>query len=370
MRFSPPSAVLMRPAACVCFLIFVVATVAQSSAPSKDPKELLTEAQPFYNYDQAGLRPWHLKATYQIFDPLARTSQNGTFDFWWVAPGVDRSTWTRDGKTVSEWNTADNRHESFSDGLTLGYDEHRLRSVLLSPLPDKDELDSNNVQLELRSLGNADTALRCVMVGPKMKETTYAPIGLFPTYCFDTKLPVLLGRYSYQAPVVEFSHIAKTQNRYLARQVDFVDGKQKLVTVTVDDLNAISPSDPALIPPPNADVIVRASGKRPLVPSPGEPPQGQPPLPPGIAMGKLLSKVMPVYPQEAKRDREQGTVVLDAVIGVDGWVHGLRVASAPSAWLAASALAAVARWHYRPYLLNGNPVEVDTTIRVIYAMSW
>lgn len=344
-----------------------IETVAQSPAPTKNPKELLAAVQPFYDFDQPGVRPWYLKASYQIFDPSAKISQTGTFEYWWVAPGVDRSTWAREGKTLSEWNTADHKHATLSDGLALAYDEERLRSILLSPLPDKDELDANDVQLEFRSVGKAETALRCVMVGPKMKETRYAPLGLFPTYCFDTKLPVLLGRYSYQAPVAQFSHIVKTQNHFLARQVELVLGKQKLLTVSVDAVNAISPSDSALKPAAGAEMYERLPGKRLVVPNLGE--QGQTAALAGITAGKILTKATPVYPQESKANREQGTVVLEAVIGIDGWVHGLRVKSAPSALLAASALAAVAKWRYQPYQFNGHPIEVETTVNVIFSIS-
>jgi TonB family protein len=79
-----------------------------------------------------------------------------------------------------------------------------------------------------------------------------------------------------------------------------------------------------------------------------------------------VKKVIPVYPQDAKHNHVTGAVILQAVIGTDGGVHDLQVVSAPCPSLAASALWAVSHWEYRPYLLNGNPVEMDTTIHVIY----
>jgi TonB family protein len=79
----------------------------------------------------------------------------------------------------------------------------------------------------------------------------------------------------------------------------------------------------------------------------------------------LLNKVMPVYPPEAKKAKIQGTVVLDAVIGKDGNIDNLRVLSGPPE-LQQSALDAVRQWIYKPYLLNGDPVEVKTTVNIIY----
>jgi TonB family protein len=82
----------------------------------------------------------------------------------------------------------------------------------------------------------------------------------------------------------------------------------------------------------------------------------------------LLNKVIPVYPDEAKKARIQGIVVLDAMIGKDGKVENLRVVSGPNQ-LQQSALDAVRQWTYRPYLLNGDPIEVKTTVNVAYSLA-
>jgi TonB family protein len=82
----------------------------------------------------------------------------------------------------------------------------------------------------------------------------------------------------------------------------------------------------------------------------------------------LLNKVLPVYPEEAKKAKIQGTVVLDAVIGKDGKVKSLRAVSGPNE-LQQSSLDAVRQWTYKPYLLNGDPIEVKTTVNVNYALT-
>jgi protein TonB len=81
----------------------------------------------------------------------------------------------------------------------------------------------------------------------------------------------------------------------------------------------------------------------------------------------LLKKAVPIYPEDAKQARVSGTVVLQATIGTDGGIHDLRVVSAPWPSLAASALWTVSHWQYKPYLLNGNPVEVQTTVNVVFS---
>ncbi len=81
----------------------------------------------------------------------------------------------------------------------------------------------------------------------------------------------------------------------------------------------------------------------------------------------IVSKVNPKYPPDAKKAGIQGTVVLDAVVGKTGSVEKLDVASGPNE-LQQSALDAVRQWKYKPFLLNGEPIEVKTTVSVFYTL--
>jgi TonB family protein len=82
----------------------------------------------------------------------------------------------------------------------------------------------------------------------------------------------------------------------------------------------------------------------------------------------LLTKVNPKYPPDAKKARIQGTVLLEAIIGKTGRVENLKVVSGPTE-LQQSALDAVRQWTYKPVLSNGEPIEVKTTIHVIYTLA-
>jgi protein TonB len=61
-------------------------------------------------------------------------------------------------------------------------------------------------------------------------------------------------------------------------------------------------------------------------------------------------------------------VILQANIGKDGKIHDIRVILSPSPLLSDSSLQAVSHWEYQPYLLNGEPVEVETTVTVTYSL--
>ncbi len=86
-----------------------------------------------------------------------------------------------------------------------------------------------------------------------------------------------------------------------------------------------------------------------------------------VEAGKLSEQVTPTYPPLAKAAHVQGTVVLHAIIGKDGTIQELQYVSGP-AMLMTSAMDAVRQWRYRPYLLNGEPVEVDTTVSVVFTL--
>jgi|SRR5271155_971782 len=87
-----------------------------------------------------------------------------------------------------------------------------------------------------------------------------------------------------------------------------------------------------------------------------------------VAAANLIHDVAPIYPPEAGRARIEGTVVLQAVIDKDGTVRDVRVQSGPTL-LAQAAMDAVKQWRYRPYLLNGEPVEVDSQITITFNLS-
>jgi TonB family protein len=88
----------------------------------------------------------------------------------------------------------------------------------------------------------------------------------------------------------------------------------------------------------------------------------------GVSQGLLIYRVQPVYPLEARKEGIQGQVILRAVISKEGRIDNLTLISGPKE-LAPAAIGAVQQWRYKPYLLMGNPVEVDTEILVNFTLS-
>jgi protein TonB len=105
---------------------------------------------------------------------------------------------------------------------------------------------------------------------------------------------------------------------------------------------------------------------------------GAPPPPPkaapqrvrvggNVQQARMVRMIQPTYPAIAKQAHIQGTVVLHAIIAKDGTVQELQLMGGPPL-LVKAAMDAVRQWRYQPTLLNGDPVEVDTTISVIFSL--
>jgi protein TonB len=88
----------------------------------------------------------------------------------------------------------------------------------------------------------------------------------------------------------------------------------------------------------------------------------------GVTQGLLVRKVQPAYPPLARQARIQGTVLLQAEISKDGTIENLHLISGHP-MLAPAAIEAVKQWRYKPYILNGEPVEVETQITVNFTLS-
>lgn len=332
--------------------------IAQNSAPQSnlptDPRQILEMAAPLYDYSTPDFKPFHLKATYQLYDDKGQPGEAGAYEYWYASPTVRRSTWTRGAIVHSTWRLASNKYAHVDHGGNLEFAESHLEKTWFDVLPDLKDVDFTHA--ERKELDLKGAKLECVELiayMPDRSRDPYVGFGWFPTYCFDPHLPALRVSYSLGNTTTEFDQIVKWRDRYLPRQVVIMKGARKLLSAKLETVTTLSPDDPALTPDPETNNATTPAAVNTSA---------------AVAQGFILTKTAPVYPDVAKQAGISGTVVLQALIGRDGEIHDLQVISAPSPSLAASAQAAVAQWRYRPYLLNGVPVEVITTISVIFSL--
>jgi protein TonB len=110
-----------------------------------------------------------------------------------------------------------------------------------------------------------------------------------------------------------------------------------------------------------------ASNMRPVAPRPASIQPRSVRVSVGVIEGLLIQRVTPTYPALARQTRVQGPVVLQAVISRNGTIENLQVLSGHP-MLVKAALDAVRQWRYRPYLLNNEPVEVETQITINFTL--
>jgi len=124
----------------------------------------------------------------------------------------------------------------------------------------------------------------------------------------------------------------------------------------------------------NRSTVPVAAGTQPASGSSPEPDQKPQALPDkvrvsqGVSQGLLIHKVAPVYPAVARANDIQGTVILRATISKEGRIKNLTPISGQEE-LVGAAIAAVQQWRYRPYVLKGQPVEVETQITVNFTLN-
>jgi TonB family protein len=173
-----------------------------------------------------------------------------------------------------------------------------------------------------------------------------------PLYCLEENAPIL--RISVRwGEISQYVHnnIESFQGRYLPRELAGFRGAKPALKAHIDFVETIKTiSDADFTPPPDA-----------------MPAQPQVTISFAEAQEHQLQQVEPVYPPIARAARVAGTVVLQAIIGTDGTVVSLKVMSGP-AMLQQATLDAVNKWIYKPFLQNNEPIEVSTTINMVFPL--
>jgi TonB family protein len=331
----------------------------------KDPAAILEMAAPFYNFDSATAKPFRLKYHYRLLDNQGNGGAEGKFECWWSG-NVTRSLWTEGNNVHSAWRTSDGRTLQSVKGDDIAGIQLYLNRAVLFSLPNTQNYQSGETSLKLVEIDNAGIANLCVALVPSSAAVHFhadSLQGVGTAYCFDSQAPVLVSTLMNHTVTNSYSHIQKFQDRNIAGHIDISYVGEKRVEADLEESTEIEPDDAAFTPAPDATEPVV---KKVTVPITSIQNGG---INAGITPGALLERVPLIYPPEARAARISGTVVIQAIIGKDGILKNPRVLSSPDDSLSQAALDCVRQWRYRPYLLNGSPVEVQTTINVEFTLN-
>ncbi len=343
---------------CSGFSVFIAAAFASLPAltllaqptPLDDPKALLQEAAERNGLARKGMKPWHLKVSFISYAENGKEAEEGTIEEFWAAPNKHKIVRTSAKGSQTDFKTENGILRTGERGsmgriYTEIYDEFAspisLRYVHSLP-------SSAGVQMQMRRVGQS--SLRCLTVTFSIARDSEQRDLHGPATCLDEKVPALrvLGTLLADREY-EFNDVESFQDNYVARTIQETRDHKKEFVARIDvleELNDINTVE--FTPPPDAVPVKNAVRISPIV-----------------AQGLQIKRVDPEYPIGAKAQRISGTVVVEMTIDKSGHVSDAHVVAGPP-MLQQPAADAVRRWTYKPYILDGEAVEVITSAGVTF----
>jgi TonB family protein len=338
-----------------------VADAAAQGAPAMptDSRELLQLAAESNGLTGAGVQPWHLKVSYTALDESGIATGQGTFEELWAAPRKDKTTYSSAGFTQTNYRTDKGLYRTGAQTFPpapLGRAASEFSSPFFSSVSGPSGAAAAAF-LQAWILGKEEKRnqngmkLRCVDVKGWTSAAGTRPMN-GPTFCFEADRPILRSSSNpMDSTEWALSNILSFQGRYIAGDIEEIRNGKPILKAHLENIELLKTVDEAEFAPPADAVLVplkvNISG--------------------GVAAAMLVQRTVPEYPIEAKQGGISGTVVLQATIGKDGHVTDVQPMSGPPE-LRQAALDAVRTWVYKPYLLNGDPVIVNTTVNVVFTL--
>lgn len=317
------------------------ATAAATVVPviPKNPKELMLFAEKVNGLGSIVGEPWHVKVNYQTFDPDGKPKDKGVFEEWWAGPEKYKISYLGNGFSQTEYVNG-NQDVTTGDVGWAPLPEKLVGEYMSHPFPLTNQPDKRG-RLSNRKRKVAGVSLNCVEPeSPPRFDISFH-------FCFEPD-PVIRLEYTPGGLFVAFNNVIRAGDHYLAKEIVIGNAGLTIAKADVVQLEIPAKFEDSQFVPVGHDMSAP-------VPRVGT----------DIIPGNRTRGKDPKYPEWAKVQGAQGMVMLQAKISKSGTVEDLKVISGPKA-LRQAALDAVKTWKYKPYLSNGQPVEVETEIRLYY----
>jgi TonB family protein len=306
-------------------------------AQTPDPRQHLQELARANSLELEGSQPWHLLMTFQLNDLDGKPKDSGTIEEWWVSPQSHRLE-----IRSRSYNFTDPAPSDASAPATRNRESYLVSELLnqvTDPIPDYGDFNGLVASEATRAFGKV--TLSCIIVARPPRRPSQ--------FCFEPGTSTLRGYVDESQFSAVRNNMAKFRGIYLGLDNSLAFSGKPAISGHVDKLESFHP---------DGSIVLSTA------------PSGTPSIIPGAVLsGRAVSKPQPDYPEAARGRHIMGTVVLCATISRQGTISSLDVISSPSLLLTGSAMQAVKQWTYQPYLLNGSPVEVETTITVNYNLN-
>lgn len=315
------------------------------------PAQTLTSAERFAHVkdvnsiEGAGLKPWHLKMTFTSVDAAGNPQQSQSLEEWWRDSKNWRRVFTDSNSKATTFVSVEGKRYSTTATASLPENLPLLVQNVIRPVSET----APDTVFVLRHREFGKTSTDCIMVAPPIKGADEVQLGRFPTYC-TTEDDTLRLRWLGSLTIVN-NKTGKFQGHTVPLDTTLSSSGSNSVQAKVEALGTIEQEavDLSLTGLEETRIMARISS--------------------GVVAGLKISGAIPDYPASARQSHLTGAVVLKAVIGKDGRIHQLEPVSSPDEALTGAAMNAVRTWVYKPYLLEGVPVEVSTSIVVNFNLN-
>lgn len=296
------------------------------------------------------LKPWHMQMTFEVIPPEGEKRVSGTMEEWHLS----HDTWARTFKssehrfTGSEWSVAETKQFE-SRPIKVGLDQRllllRVARRVIDPLYQAANLQPG-YEMDVKRVNIAGVQLNCVsVVDAQRYEDQANPDWLFPTMCFDQDYHLRMTKTA--DTTVQFEDLQPFEGRTVARDVKVMFNGVLTAAMKVTLLEPLAGSSADL-----ADLVKPAKGAI------AEPYTIEPGHPKPVSVYEVGASV-PLRPDGFPF---RGSFPIPIIIHKDGTVKARNEDT--SSWtqpLKDALVSAIDKWKYRPYLVDGQPVEVAWT---------
>jgi TonB family protein len=317
--------------AAVCLL----AVSAIRAADNKDSSQEFQKAADLTDIRSPGSPPFELDAKVNVYAGN-KVATPGNYKLIWVSPSQWREELTYPGYTRVRVGGTDEYWQQRS----VSYESLQI-TELSSAIDFASDLRDEQSPGKLKPRKQSGDTLACAAASGRPTKD----------YCFDPAEGVLVQEDITDGPVpysFEYSNFLALGPRRFPGMIRVLAGGSLLADFSVEHLVGIETTFPADFSPPQG-------ASRWLTCSNPEKPTS-------------VDKISPAYPVQERLERQQGNVLIYALIAQDGSVHNLKVLGTPSQGLADAALAAVRQWRYKPRRCGGAPTPTEIIISVAFRL--
>jgi hypothetical protein len=325
---------------------------ANDPVPPDDAKAILLAASNLNGLDSPGLRPWHILVSYDRFDEDGDNDDSGTYEEYWASPKQYRRVFSSHDFNQTDVSNDQGIYRSGAQQWP-GVLQTRVRDDVVRPMFRELNLDYADPEKTLESFGAAQ--LPCVLLRAHLAPGAFRVDKDLPGFCFENKTLILRfirGGMSWGTTWHRtiLSKIVRFQSRYVARDIQINDADKLFLKITVETIEELPELPPATLVPP-ADAKLLNLSRITIEPQ-------------VLTLDYLLHQDVPSYPSSIPPP--EGDATAKIVIGKDGRVVACEILEASQPKMRQPLQDAILKSVFRPYVVRGEPVEVETTEKFVY----